>query len=74
MPYFVYRVGSLGVLTKLGEFAAFREASAHAKQLRSADSPGGGGRIKVMFADNELAAEDQLSQVRERPPMTGDDD
>jgi hypothetical protein len=73
MPYYVYRVGSLGVLTKLGEFPVFREASAYAKQQRSIDATTG-VRVKVMFADNELAAEDQLSQVRERPPMTGDDD
>jgi hypothetical protein len=29
-------------------------------------------RVKVMFADNQLAAEDQLSQVREAGP-TGDE-
>ena len=74
MPYFVYRVGALGVLTKLGQFAAFRDASAHAKAQRSADAQGTAGRVKVMFAENELIAEDLLSQVREPGPMTGDDD
>jgi hypothetical protein len=73
MPYYVYRIGQLGVLTKLAEFPAFREASAHAKAAR-ADKSAGGGRVKVMFADNELAAEDLLSQVREPGPTIGDDD
>ena len=74
MPYYVYRVGALGVLTKLGEFAAFRDASAHAKAQRAAATQGTAGRVKVMFAENELIAEDLLSQVREPGPMTGDDD
>lgn len=72
MPYYVFRVGALGVLTKLAEFDAFREASAHAKAARQQGSEG--GRVKVMFADNQLAAEDLLSQPREPGPMTGDDD
>ncbi len=74
MPYYVYRVGTLGVLTKLAEFASFRDASVHAKALRAADAPGTPGRVKVMFADNELAAEDLLGQVREPRPMVGEDD
>ncbi|MBX3636178.1 MAG: hypothetical protein KF683_12480 [Rubrivivax sp.] len=74
MPYFVFRVGALGVLSKLAEFPSFREASAHAKAQRAADAPGTPGRVKVMFADNELAAEDLLSQVREAPPHIAEDD
>ena len=34
--------------------------------------PTRGARIKVMFADNQLAAEDLLRQVREAGP-TGDE-
>jgi hypothetical protein len=72
MPYYVYRVGTLGVLTKLAEFASFRDASAQAKTLRAVEPAG--SRIKVMFADNELAAEDLLGQVREPGPSIADDD
>ena len=43
-----------------------------AKALRAADPPGTPGKVKVMFADNELQAEDLLSQVREAGP-SGDD-
>ncbi|NWG73447.1 MAG: hypothetical protein HXY24_02360 [Rubrivivax sp.] len=74
MPYYVYRVGTLGVLTKLAEFPAFRDASAFAKAQRVADAAGANGRVKVMFADNELAAEDLLGQVREPGPALPEDD
>ena len=72
MPYYLYRIMPLGVLRKLDQFDRFAEASARAKALRAADAPGTPGRIKVMFADNELQAEDLLSQVREAGPA-GDD-
>lgn len=71
MPYFVYRVGPLGVLTRLAVFDAFRDASLHAKALRAG---GDAGRIRLMFAEHELAAEDLLSRVREPGPMVGEDD
>ncbi|MBK7529798.1 hypothetical protein [Piscinibacter sp.] len=72
MPYYLYRVMPLGVQKKLNQFERFREASAEAKALRAADPPGTPGRVKVMFADNELQAEDLLGQVREAGP-SGDD-
>jgi hypothetical protein len=72
MPYYVFRIGALGVLSRLAEFDAFREASAHAKAVRTQDPQA--GRVKVMFADNQLAAEDLLSQPREPGPSIGDDD
>jgi hypothetical protein len=72
MPYYIYRIMPLGVLQKVTQFDRFGEASAHAKALRAADPPGTPGKVKVMFADNELQAEDLLSQVREAGP-SGDD-
>lgn len=72
MPYYLYRIMPLGVLRKLDQFERFAEASASAKALRAADPPGTPGRIKLMFADNELQAEDLLGQVREAGP-SGDD-
>ena len=75
MPYYIFRIGALGVATKLAEHPSFREASLQAKALRAADAATATpGRIKVMFADNELAAEDLLGQVREPGPVVGDDD
>lgn len=72
MPYYLYRILPLGVLQKLDQFDRFADASARAKALRAADPPGTPGRVKVMFADNELQAEDLLGQVREAGP-SGDD-
>jgi hypothetical protein len=72
MPYYVFAVKPLGLLQKLGEFEAFKEASAYAKALRAAQPADAVVRVKVMFADNQLTAEDLLSQVREAGP-TGDE-
>ncbi len=76
MPYYVYRVTQLGPvkqLEKVTQFDVFKDASAAAKRLRKeADLPGG-TLVKVMFADNELMAEELLNQVREGEPLTGDD-
>ena len=72
MPYYVYAVKPMAQLERLAQFDAFKEASTHAKSLRAAQSGGPQARIKVMFADNELAAEDLLLRVREAPP-DGDD-
>ena len=70
MPYFLFAVKGFGQLEKLGEFEAFRDASAQAKVLRAApDAP----FVKLMFGETQLAAEDALLQVRERT-VTGDDD
>lgn len=74
MPYYVFNVKPLAQLEKLAEFEAFREASAFAKAQRSQDDATGRRRqIRVMFGEHQLAAEDLLSQVRERP-REGDDD
>jgi hypothetical protein len=73
MPYYIYRIVErpIRMLEKLEEHAAYKEASARAKQLRGEES--GNGAIKVIFADNELHAEDLLNQVREPQPEVGDD-
>jgi len=75
MPYYLYRVTGQPVrlLTKIAEFGAFKEASAEAKRLRAEGRTAAGEAIKVMFADNELLAEDLLSQARDPEPLIGDD-
>lgn len=75
MPYYVYAIKGFGMLDKLAEFVTFREASVHAKALRaqSADAASPPGlRIKVIFGENETAAEDALLQVRHAGP-TGEE-
>lgn len=75
MPYYLYRVTEQPIrqLQKIAEFDGFKEASGEAKRLRRETDLTGGTLIKVMFADNELQAEDLLNQVREKEPLTGDD-
>lgn len=72
MPYYVYSVRPFAQIDKLAEFSAFSEASAHAKALRKTAQADATARIRVMFADDPLAAEDLLLQVREAGP-SGDD-
>lgn len=68
MPYYIYRVKPFAQLEQLAAFEAFSEASAQAKTLRATHSAGTPGKIKVMFAEDALQAEDLLCQVREAPP------
>jgi dihydrodipicolinate synthase/N-acetylneuraminate lyase len=72
MPYFVFSVRPFAQIEKLAEFAGFKEASAHAKQLRATNAVVADAKVKVMFADNQLLAEDLLCRVRE-PGPSGDD-
>ncbi len=74
MPYYIYRITELGPVKKLkqlAEFGAFKEASTEAKRLRKEEEDA--TNIKVIFAENELQAEDLLSQAREPQPVLGDD-
>ena len=75
MPYFVYKIFEAPIrrLKKLEQHEAFREASNRAKQLRG-ELPGDAAYvIKVIFAENELHAEDLLNQIRAAVPNPQDD-
>ena len=72
MPYYVYAVRPFAQLERLGEHAAFRDASAQAKSLRDDARADRATRIRVMFAADALAAEDLLLAVRD-PGPAGDD-
>lgn len=73
MPYYVFRMTSpegMGLvknLELLTEFESFREAKAFAKEQRSSQAEGDNAIIKVMFAENQLLAEEQLMAYREKP-------
>lgn len=72
MPYFIFAVRPFAQLEQLGECASFPEASRQVRTLRANEPAGSGRRIRIMFAENALAAEDLLLQVRDAPPE-GDD-
>jgi len=75
MPYYVYKVieGPFKQLEVLNQFDKFREASNWAKARRAEIPAGENYLVKMIFAENELQAEDLLMQVREKEPITGDD-
>lgn len=73
MPYFLYRVKPFGQLEALAEYPSYAEASRQAKAVRAATPGEPGRRVRVIFADNALQAEDLLLQVRD-PVPGGEDD
>ncbi len=74
MPYYVYKIGPLNILDKLGIAESFKEAKSLANEHRKKLLPNSGQTVKMTFAENELAAEDVLSQPREgEVGLIGDD-
>ncbi len=74
MPYYLFKISSrdsidlVKDLDLLEVFDAFREAKNEAKKLRSGQAEDGFS-YKVMFADNQLSAEEQLLEKREKPVL-----
>jgi len=76
MPYFIYRVFEHPIrrLEPAGCEQTFRAATARTKALRAAADLPAGAAVRMVFAQNELEAEDLLSQVREKAPgVVGDE-
>ena len=72
MPYYVYRItesaaGFVKQLELLETFDNYRDAKQLAKNNRSEMDGSVAAQIKVMFAENELSAEEQLQESREKP-------
>jgi hypothetical protein len=72
MPYYIYKItpGPTGLtksLEKLEQYDAFKDAKQRARGMRAEMSNSESHTIKVMFADNELEAEEKLMEKREQP-------
>ncbi len=73
MPYYVFKMSSpegmelVKNLELIGDYESFREAKVFAKEQRAALDKADTSAIKVMFADNQLLAEEQLLAYREKP-------
>ncbi len=72
MPYYLYKIipgptDLLKTLEKIEEHDSFKEAKQRARSLRAEMTAGENYSIKVMFADSELQAEEQLMEKREQP-------
>lgn len=70
MPYYVFRIqaGPTAIVKQLElikEFEGYKEAQEFAKHARAEQTDA--SQIKVMFADNQLKAEEQLMEKREKP-------
>ncbi len=73
MPYYVYKMSAqVGMnlvknLDLLGQAESFKEAKNMARENREKLDGDEGVTIKVMFADNQLMAEEQLLEHRDKP-------
>ncbi len=70
MPYYIYKISPgptdiIKNLELLTQFKVFKEAKNLAKTVRSELPADSNITIKVIFADNELDAEEKLSEKRE---------
>ena len=54
-------------LELIGEFESFKQAKHFARDQRAELTDDERTQIKVMFADNQLLAEEQLLEHREKP-------
>jgi hypothetical protein len=76
MPYFIYRTFAFPLrrLEPAGREDSFKAASARAKELRASPDLPEGCTVRIVFAQNELEAEDLLNQVRAAAPgVVGDE-
>jgi hypothetical protein len=75
VSYYIYKVFRKPILRleKIEKHEEFRVASDRAKALRRELASTESCEVKMIFAENELGAEDMLSQVREPVPEMEDD-
>jgi hypothetical protein len=72
MPYYIYRIhqGPTAIVKNLelvAQHDEYKQAKQQAKQLRIEQPTDDTSQIKVMFADNQLDAEEKLMESREQP-------
>lgn len=74
MPYYLYKISANNAtdlvkkLELLDQFDLFKDAKNTAKQLRK-ESASSEFVYKVIFADNQLQAEELLMEKREKPVL-----
>ncbi len=73
MPYYVFKMSSpegmelVKNLELIDDYESFRDAKNFAKSQRATLDKDDTAQIKVMYADNQLLAEEQLLAYREKP-------
>jgi len=73
VPYYVYRIGTLGIPERLGSAPGYREAKAMLRAAREAPDAGP-GLVRMVFAQHELEAEDLLTHPRVVDPTVEGED
>ena len=74
MPYYLYKIENrdgmdlVRNLELIEVYDAFRDAKEEARRLRR-DASADDAIFKVMFAENQLSAEEQLMEKREKPVL-----
>ena len=73
MPYFIYKMTAqegmslVKNLELINEFETFKQAKQFARDKRAELPQDSNEIIKVMFAENQLLAEEQLLEHRDKP-------
>lgn len=75
MPYYIYKIFEFPMkrLEKIEQHEVYKQGSERSKLLRRDLALTEQCNVKMVFAENELQAEELLLQVREPQPELGDD-
>ncbi len=75
MPYYIYKVFEFPLkrVEKIEQHDVYRQGADRSKLLRKELALTEQCNVKMIFAENELQAEELLMQVREPAPELGDD-
>jgi len=72
MPYFIFRInqGPTAIVKNIDlvkECDAYKDAKNIVKTMRDEQSDDDKSELKIMFADNQLLAEEQVLESRDKP-------
>jgi len=75
MPYYIYKLFEFPMkrVEKIEQHEVYKQAADRSKLLRKELALSEQCNVKMIFAENELQAEELLMQVREPAPELGDD-
>lgn len=75
MPYYIYKLFDFPMkrVEKIEQHDVYKHCADRSKVLRRELALSEQCNVKMIFADNELQAEELLMQVREPAPELGDD-
>jgi tRNA U34 5-methylaminomethyl-2-thiouridine-forming methyltransferase MnmC len=75
MPYYIYKIFEFPMkrVEKIEQHEVYKQGSERSKLLRRDLALSEQCNVKMVFAENELQAEELLMQVREPLPELGDD-